>query len=218
MSNVDSFIEEVSEEVRRDRLYHYLRRYGWIAVLVVVGIVGGAAWSEWQKARATAAAEATGNAILTALELQDEAARVAGLEAVAAGPQAGAIVALLTAAEQERLGETEAAAQTLDRVAQDGAVPVLYRNLAALKAVLVRGETLDPAARRAALEPLAVGGAPFRTVALEQIALADLAAGNREAALEGLRALAQDAEASEALRDRAESLIVALGGDVGGSE
>ena len=36
MSDTDSFIDEVNEEVRRDRLYHLLRRYGWIAALAIV--------------------------------------------------------------------------------------------------------------------------------------------------------------------------------------
>ena len=39
MSNTDSFIEEVTEEVRRDKLYGYLKRYGWIAGLIIVLVV-----------------------------------------------------------------------------------------------------------------------------------------------------------------------------------
>ena len=41
MSDTDSFIEEVTEEVRRDQLYKYVRKYGWIAIALVVGVVGG---------------------------------------------------------------------------------------------------------------------------------------------------------------------------------
>ena len=47
MSDTDSFIDEVNEEVRRDRFYFMLKRYGWIAVLAVILLVGGAAW-KWQ--------------------------------------------------------------------------------------------------------------------------------------------------------------------------
>ena len=75
MSNTDSFIDEVSEEVRKDKLFGYLRRYGWIAVVVVLVLVGGTAFSEFRKAQATAAAEETGNAILAALEIDDDTAR-----------------------------------------------------------------------------------------------------------------------------------------------
>ena len=45
MSNPDSFIDEVTEEVRRDRLFALFRKYGWIGLVVVLGIVGGAGWT-----------------------------------------------------------------------------------------------------------------------------------------------------------------------------
>jgi len=40
VSDTDSFIEEVSEEVRRDRLFKIFKKYAWVAVLVVVLLVG----------------------------------------------------------------------------------------------------------------------------------------------------------------------------------
>ena len=40
MSNPDSFIDEVTEEVRRDRLFAVFRKYGWIGVLAG-GVRGG---------------------------------------------------------------------------------------------------------------------------------------------------------------------------------
>lgn len=55
MSNPDSFIEEVAEEVRRDRMSRLMRKYGWIGVLAVVLIVGGAAFNEYRKAQEIAA-------------------------------------------------------------------------------------------------------------------------------------------------------------------
>ena len=54
MSNTDSFIEEVTEEVRNDKLFALFRKYGWIAGLAVVVMVGGTAWSEWNKSNARA--------------------------------------------------------------------------------------------------------------------------------------------------------------------
>ncbi len=41
MSNPDSFIEEVTEEVRRDKLYRLFRKYGWIGIVLVLGVVIG---------------------------------------------------------------------------------------------------------------------------------------------------------------------------------
>ena len=40
MSNPDSFIDEVTEEVRRDKLFALFRKWGWVGVLLVVVIVG----------------------------------------------------------------------------------------------------------------------------------------------------------------------------------
>ncbi len=64
MSNPESFIDEVTEEVRRDKLFGYLRRYGWIAIVAVLLIVGGAAWREYQIAQRQAESEAFGDAVL----------------------------------------------------------------------------------------------------------------------------------------------------------
>ena len=50
MSNPASFIDEVTEEVRRDRLFAAFRKYGWIGLLLVILVVGGAAYNEWSKA------------------------------------------------------------------------------------------------------------------------------------------------------------------------
>ena len=52
MSDTDSFLQEVSEELRRDKLYRNMRKYGWIGLLLVVIIVGGAAYREYQKSQA----------------------------------------------------------------------------------------------------------------------------------------------------------------------
>ena len=49
MSDTDSFIEEVSDEVRRDRLFKIFKKYAWVAVLIVVLLVGGAAFNEYRK-------------------------------------------------------------------------------------------------------------------------------------------------------------------------
>ena len=67
MSNTDSFVDEVTDEVRRDRLFAMFRKYGWIGVVMVLLIVGGAAWTEWQKAVASERAQAFGDAALAAL-------------------------------------------------------------------------------------------------------------------------------------------------------
>lgn len=217
MSNPDSFIAEVSEEVRRDRLFQIFRRYGWIAIAAVLLLVGGAGWREYAKARDANRAEAQGDALLAALDAPDDAARIAALTAIAPdGPVAG-VAALLTAAEQEKAGDNAAAARTLTDVVGDTVVDPLYRDLASLKALMLQAPAMDAAALKQGLSALAVPGAPFRLLAQEQIALADLGAGDTDAALTTLLAIAADAEVGSRLKDRAQGLIVALGGEVAAS-
>lgn len=210
MSNPDSFIDEVSEEVRRDRLFGYLRRYGWIGLVLVLLIVGGAAAWEWRRSQIEAQAQARGDALRAALAEPDAAARVAALEPVAQAEPGAPVAALALAAEQQAAGESAAAVATLDALAGHGETPEIYRDIAALKSLLIDSERTAED-QLMALEALASPGAPLRMLALEQIALVRLEQGDTEAAIEQLRAIVEDAEATADLRDRATSLMVALG-------
>lgn len=211
MSNTDSFIDEVTEEVRRDRLFALMRRYGWIAILAILLLVGGAAWNEWRKARERAAAEAFGDAVLAALARPEAEGRAASLDAVVA-PDAGgaAVVALLAAAEHAETDPAEAAARFL-ALADRSDMPPVYQQIATLKAVALPGSGLDAETRRARLAPLAEGAGLLRLLAEEQLALIEIETGETGAALERLAALAMDAEATAALRRRVTQVIVALG-------
>ena len=210
MSNPDSFIEEVTEEVRRDRLFGLFRKYGWIGVLLVAGIVGGAAWNEWSKAREAARSQAFGDALLEALDQGTPEERRAALEAIPVDGQQGAILQLILASDPQADRATTLAA--LDRLVADATLPVSYRDLATLRRVTVAGAEMALADRRTALQGIAVPGRPYRTLAEEQLAYLLIEEGEGESAIAALQALMQDQESSGALRARAGQVITALGG------
>ena len=217
MANQDSFIEEVNEEVRRDRLYALLRRYGWIAILLILVLVGGAAWNEWRKASERAQAEALGNAVVAALEAPDADARRSALTGIDTGENSGAaaLVALLLAGLDREAGDRAEARAGLEGLAGDASLPPLYRDLAALKIVLLSGDEMSADDRVAQLQALALPGAPYRLLALEQIALAEVARGDVDAALTRLGEIAADGQATPSQRRRTAQLMVALGGSPG---
>lgn len=210
MSETDSFIEEVTEEVRRDRLFKLMRRYGWVGILAMLGIVGGAAYNEWQKARATASAQAFGDAVMAAMEAED---RRAALAAVAGTAPQNALRQFLLAAEAAEAGDAAGARDMLEALAADPALPESLRALARIKAAILAGPHMAPAERDATLAALAAPGAPFRLLALEQQALALLDAGRRDEAIVLSRQILNEAELTPGLRRRATELIVTLGGD-----
>ncbi len=212
MSNTDSFVDEVTDEVRRDRLFAMFRKYGWIGVVVVLLIVGGAAWTEWQKAVAADRAQEFGDAALAALEKTDPAERAAALAAIPADKDQRAIQALLLAGSPE--GDTAARLAALDALIADATEPQVYRDLAVLRRVGVAGTAQPLAERRAALQGVAVPGRPFRTLAEEQLAYLLIEEGKTDEALTAMTALIQDQESPAGLRQRLASVITALGGTV----
>lgn len=214
MSDSDSFINEVTEEVRRDRLYALLRRYGWIAALVILAIVVGAAYSEFSKAQARAQSQALGDAIIASLGADAPADRAAALAEIEADTAGGAaVVGFLTATAQANSDQQEAAIAALGAIAQDGDLPLIYRHIATFKSLNLQAETLPSAERRIQYEALAQPGAPLRLLAEEQLALIEVAEGDADAAIARLQAILADAEVTADLQQRVAQVIVALGGE-----
>lgn len=213
MSNSDSFIDEVSEDVRRDRLTRWMRRWGWLVILAVLALVGFAAWGEWSKAREARRAQGFGDAVLAALGGADMPARRAALSEVTPdGRDQATLLGLLEATASlngENSDMATARGRLLDLAETDG-LSTIYRHLALLKAMLAGG-TGDAGRDGTILAELATPGAPYRPLAVELQAHAALDAGDEATALTLLRALSQDAESTESLRRRALQTIVALG-------
>lgn len=210
MSNPESFIDEVTDEVRRDKLFAFFKRWGWIGIAAVLLIVGGASVNEYRKARHQAESEAFGDAVLSAMDIDDPAVRRAALaEVPATGSRAGLLGLLLSA---DPVSDRPAALAALEAVAADQSLSPSYRDLAVLRRVLVAGADMPAAERRALLDPIAAPGRPYRAMALEQLALIQIEQGETDGALTALQALQQDQEASATLRSRVAQVIVALGG------
>ncbi|GIL02269.1 MAG: membrane protein [Alphaproteobacteria bacterium] len=213
----DSFIREVDEELRQDRMRDLWKRYGSLligaAILVVLATAG---WRGWQYYAERRAAQA-GDAFLAAIELSgqgkhDEA--IAALDELAARAHGAypALARLRVAAELAAKGDDAAALQAYDAIAADTSVDETFRSVARLRAglIAVGVESYDQA--RARLEPLAAAGVYYRHVAREALGLAALAAGDDRAALGWFQAIADDADAGADIRSRAAIMLDLLAG------
>ena len=195
MSDTDSFLQEVSEELRRDKLYRNIRKYGWVAILLVILIVGAATYREYLKSQAETEAELFGTSIIDALNEKNVADRIAKLQKInAPGENAKAIVAMLLSAEATRDETQIFQMSTLSDVTEKLSIDAHYRDLLNFKILLGSSEIMDIDERVKAFEGLSKPGNPFRLLAEEQIALIELELGNTDNAIQKISQILLDAE------------------------
>lgn len=205
MSDTDSFIDEVTEEVRRDRLFGYFRRYGWIPAVIILALVGGTAYSEWSKSVVAQAAQVRGDALLDALDVQDKPESISALSSIVAQEDTDVVASFLLAGLDQSL-----ASELLTAIAENMDQPKYIRDLSRLKLAATPGAASKDEAV-SILTDLSAPGGLYRNAATEILVALELQRGNRDVALELLQSHVQDAGATRAQVQRMGELIVALG-------
>jgi len=208
LSETDSFIKEVTEEVRQDRMFALWKKWGPLIVGAVVLVVALAAGWSWMRAQERDAAELRGGLFIAA-DIADVAA-VSALTDQIDGP-AQLLAELTAAAAEAESGETAKAAKRYAAIAgRDGVAPE-YRDIAQLMAIRLGAEGIDADAM---LDGLADGAGPYRLLARELRAAMRLQAGDTAAAHAELNAILIDPLATSGLRQRAVALLLATGGTI----
>ena len=214
MSDTDSFLQEVSEELRRDRLYKNLRKYGWIAILLVILIVGAATYREYLKSQAATEAQLFGKSIIDALNEKNAVDRISKLQKInVPSENAKAILAMLLSAETNGNNSSGLENSTLSDITQSLSIDDHYRDLLNFKILLGSAETMNLDERRTAFEVLSKPGNPFRLLAEEQMVLIEIELGNTDKAIKKISQILLDAELTAGLRNRATQMMIALGKD-----
>lgn len=212
-AQADTFIDEVSDELRKERLYALFRQYGPYGLAAIVAMVVAAAAFEWRQSASQSAAEDAGGALLTAESGSEDAEAKAGAVLAAVEEGGARLVAELRAAELRRqAGDVAGAVALYKEIAARSDLDRKYRDLAAIKAVMAEIDTGKPDALLASIEPLTAPGRPFRVLALELQAAAHLRLGQTEAARRALGSALETEGAPQGLRTRAGQLLEALGG------
>jgi hypothetical protein len=214
-NETDSFVQEVDESLRQDRMLSFLRRYGlWIGGVVALFLLGLIGWQVWSAMRVNAAREQSG-AYMAALEL----ARDGNLDGAKQeferlrneGPQTYRVMAQLHhAAVLQEQGDLEAALAEFDAAAEAASDP-LMRETAQLRAAYIAAETQDFDSLQARLQPLIASESRLSYLARELLAIEAWEAGDVNLARETLQNLSLAFDAPEAVRQRAQVALSVMG-------
>ena len=214
----EAFLREVDEELRRDELQSLWKRFGLLAVVIIVLVLGAwGGWLYWQD-RQTKAAGVEGEQLSQALD---------DLQSGSVGP-AAAKLAILADSKREgyrasaklaqagialEKNDLAGAARIFSEVAKDPALAKPWRDLALVRQTATEFDAVKPEVVVARLRPLAVNGNPWFGSAGEMVAAAYLKMGKPELAGKIYADIGKDENVPETIRSRAVQMAGSLGVD-----
>ena len=214
----DILIREIDEAVRQDGALTFLRDHGAKllgAIIVLIGGLGGyMLWDNYRQSQLEAQSETLVAALdyATQNDLKTAGEKVAPL-LDDGSPGARTAARLMQAGAALQAGDVNTASGLYQQVANDADAPPALRDLARIRDVAARYDTMKPADVIAKLGDLAKPDNPYFGAAGELVAMAHLEAGNRAEAGRLFGAIAKDEELPETLRSRARQMAGLLGVD-----
>jgi hypothetical protein len=214
-NETDSFVQEVDESLRQDRMLGFARRYGaWLIGAFVAVIVGVIVWQMWEAnnlntARQHAERYAAAQALVRAGNLDE--AKTDFERLTHDGPQVYRTMAAMEhAAVLEAQGDLEGALTEFDRVGASASDPVM-RQTAQMRAAYLAADSQDFAAMQHRLQPIIDSHTRFSYLARELLAIEAWKAGHNDIARENLQNLTLAFDAPEAVRQRAQLALDVVG-------
>ena len=166
MSLNESFIQEVSDEVRRDRLFTLFRKYGWIGVCLILLLVGGAGVNEWRKSKERVAAEQNGDELRAVLQSFSDSEDVENyLTYLNKGLPGNSLAVLNPAFLMSSVVNSSERLVHLETVANNKDLPIVLRDLALLYTFYI--SELDFDRKMDMLNSLSGPDRPYRLLAIE---------------------------------------------------
>lgn len=212
----ETFLREVDEELRKDRLNSFVTRYGWAIVgtiVLLIGAVGGFLWwQERQQVQAGTQAEQLVNALdMVESGNRNGAATVLNqlAESDVDGYRAAALFARANA--QIAANQVPAAVSTLRAIADNQTLDEAYRQAALVRQTVLEFDALQPQVVIQRLGPLARPGQPWFGTAGELVAVAHLKMGRPNLAGPLFAAIGLDENVPPSIRTRAIQMAGSLG-------
>ena len=214
----DTFVREVDENLRRDRIRDFFRENGaWLvfALILFLAACGGIIW--YQQHREDRAAEhveqlaqiykdiGTGNTAKAPQQL-DELSNSSSKAVRASAMFTRAALAL-------QQNDQKLAISTYKTIADDSSFPDAYRNAALIRQTALEFDQLQPQDVISRLQPLTKAGDPWFGSAGEMTALALIKQGKNKEAGQLFAAIAKDKTVPDSIRNRAVQISGTLGVD-----
>jgi hypothetical protein len=214
-NDTDSFVSEVDESLRQERMLDLAKRYGvWLIGAFVAVLIGVAGWQLW-RGQSTNAARDHAEEYAAAQEM----ARSGNLDGAKAeferltedGPGVYRNMARMEyAAVLQAQGDLEGALAGFDEAAERASDPVM-KQTAQLRAAYIAAETQDFAALQQRLNPLIESDSRLAYLARELLAIEAWEAGQTDLARDTLENLSLAFDAPEAVRNRAQIALAVIG-------
>ena len=212
----ETFFREVDDELRREQMGHFMKRYGWALVAAVLLVLAGIGGWIWWKARAAAAAEAQGESLVAALDSLEAGNRGAAtpkLDALAGSDLPGYRAAALFARanSQTAAGNAPAAIATLRAIAANQELDEAYRQAALIRQTQLEFDSLPPQQVVQRLRPLARPGSAWLGSAGEMLGIAYLKMHRPDLAGPVFASVGRDESVPPSIRTRAVQMAGSLG-------
>ena len=211
-------MREVDEALREDQFFTLFKRYGKIVGAVVgTGLAGLAGFLWWGNHQDNLRAERA-EQVTIAMDMLDAGKLDAAgktLEPIAAAGNDGskAIAQSLQAGIALQQGKKDKAVGLYAAIASDSDAPQAYRDLANLREVALRFDSMKPEDVVVRLKPLAVPGNPWFGSAGELLGMAYLKQGHKDLAGPLFATIARDKDTPDSLRARIRQMAGLLGFD-----
>ena len=213
-------MREVDEALREEQLVAAFKRYGKpVGAALAAGLLALAAYLYWDNSVKSEAAIRSEKAMIALDKVQagqlDAAAK--DFEALAKdGPDAmRTLAAMNLAAISAEQGKADEAVKRFAAISADPKAPKIYRDLATVREVTLRYDTMKPDEVVTKLKPIAVPGNAFFGSAGELLAMAYLDGGKPDQAGALFAQIGQDKNVPESVRVRVRQIASGLGYDGG---
>jgi hypothetical protein len=219
----DGFLREVDEALREEQIVNTFKRYAKPVGLVVgAGLLALAGYLYWDTTQKNAAAQWSERMVLATerMEAGQLEPAIKDFELIAAqgsdGNRAAALMQLAAIAAQQ--GKLDEAAKKFAAIAADPKVPQQFRDLATVREVAIKFDTMKPEDVIARLKPIAVPGNAYFGSAGELVGMAYLEQGKPDEAGKLFAQIGNDKNVPRSIRSRMRQIAGGLGYDAGSDD